>query len=1159
MPGTRRSTQQRSHLTERTSVRHAFDAKARSRGNAYFKSGMVLGATAIAPYDVKADVMGSSLYEARVRLDEDSGELSVFCSCPVGREYDVPCKHLWAVLREIDARDLLPANRRSKKLRVRLAHQEEDEDVSTDDEDDYEDDYEDDTEWTDDDDDDDDESYAWPRKFAEVLAGTASSASSVSSWQRAVRLERARAILGRPSGAKPTFDAELDQPRAVLDALLVRRSRALSGSALPALQLFALLHVEEAPEAPVRLSLLAPIPGGYRQLHPRELLAHARPGTLEGELALLALQLEQEFSSVGGSDPLSSARAPYDVLLPWSDTARLLEHLAEAGRLLAPVDRNTVAPVTFSREVATLSLRVVVEPAEAGYRIVPRVFVGEREAGFGALRFVHGSGAALFDSTMVSVRSPSEAEWMATLSQSGARDLVLAADELESFLERYYGEPDLPDVELPLGLELVVCDEAPQRFVDIGASDGSVRGVPLDVGLRYRDKELPLRPARPWVVDLAARVRYRREPELEATMQAELEQLGVRLPPSYASDGEQATGETFRIGAKRVHELASQLLGKGWRVSVQRKAYRRVGGFHLRASSGIDWLEISGTFEVDGQELPLGELLRALQRRRRLNALLELDSDTVAVGAEDFVNRIERLVDLGASLEPSKGVLRLTPAHAGAAVALLETATSSEQDAGFSKLRQALERGLLPRSMAAPRGFRGTLREYQRHGLGWLRWLEEVGFGGCLADDMGLGKTIQVLALLVGRGRRRGPSLVVAPRSVLHNWSSEARRFAPALDPVVHWGPERTTSSESLRDCRLVITTYATLARDIQLLSEVSWDYLVVDEAQVIKNPRTQSAMLVRNLESQHRIALTGTPVENHLDELWALLDFLNPGFGRRAPFKSGSLSESEIALVRALIKPFILRRTKGQVAQDLPERVEQTLEVELSRSERRRYDELVQKLRRKYAQAVAELGIQRSTPVLLTGLLRLRQAACHQGLLDEKQRTRRSSKLAVLLERLRELREEGAKSLVFSQFTEHLDLVESELEREGIPFVRLDGKTRRRAERVRAFQEDASVVVFLISLKAGGTGLNLTAAEYVFLLDPWWNPAAEAQAIDRAHRIGQTSRVIAYRLIAVGTVEEKVAALQERKRDLVESVFGDEQAFLGKLSHDDLTALLHG
>ncbi len=1064
---------------------------------------MVVGATALSD-GVRADVMGSSLYEVSVRLAEETRELSVFCSCPVGGEYGEPCKHLWAVLREIDARDLLPACQGVEKLQVRLAPEHSRED--------------------------DLEGYDEPAEEYE---------------QEAVGGEWGQAPRGR-------------EPRDVLDALLVRRGSTLVESAQPALELFALLHLETWSGEPLRVSLLASTPGGYRAASRRELLTRARPGTLAGDLALLSLQLEQSPHYVSTFGPLSRNAVPLEVPLPWGETPSLLRRLAGEGRLLMLGERNLVTVVPLGPEAVGFRLNVVVEPAEAAYRIVPRVLVAEQEFELDRLSFAHGSGVALLDGALVSLQGVVEAEWLVTLQRSAGRDLVLAADELESFLERYYGETGLPAVTLPPGLELEIRDVPPERFVDVATSDGSVQGVPIHVRLHYGDKEVPLLPGRPWAVDLAQGVRYRRDQQLEEALLGELEELGARRYAAAATGGGAASGEIFRIGTKRVHELASTLLSRGWRVSVQRKAYRRIDAFRLRAASGIDWLEISGTFELGGRELPLGELLRALERRRRSSGLIELDAGIAAAGAEELLNRFERLLDLGASLDPTGASLRLSPVHAGAAVALLEGATSSQQDAGFSKLRQALERGLLPRSPAPPRGFRGTLRAYQREGLGWLQWLEEVGFGGCLADDMGLGKTVQVLALLLGRGRRRGPSLVVAPRSVLHNWASEAKRFAPALSPVVHWGPERTGSAEALRDCRLVITTYAILARDIQLLSEICWDYLVVDEAQAIKNPSTQSAKLIRRLQSQQRIALTGTPIENHLDELWALLDFLNPGFGRQAPFKNVSLSQSDSALIRSLIRPFVLRRTKALVAKDLPERVEQTLEVELSRSERRRYDELARKLRRQYADAVAELGVQRSTPVLLTGLLRLRQAACHQGLLDESQREQRSSKLAVLLDRLVELREEGAKSLVFSQFTEHLDLVERELTAEGISFVRLDGKTRRRAERVKTFQEDAAVSVFLISLKAGGLGLNLTAAEYVFLLDPWWNPAVEAQAIDRAHRIGQTSRVIAYRLIAADTVEQKVAALQQRKRELVDSVFGDERAFLGKLSHDDLAALLH-
>jgi SNF2 family DNA or RNA helicase len=337
----------------------------------------------------------------------------------------------------------------------------------------------------------------------------------------------------------------------------------------------------------------------------------------------------------------------------------------------------------------------------------------------------------------------------------------------------------------------------------------------------------------------------------------------------------------------------------------------------------------------------------------------------------------------------------------------------------------------------------------------------------------------------------------------------------------------------------------------------------VLDEAQAIKNHTSQTAKAARQLVGDQRLALSGTPIENHLGELWSLFEFLNPNLlGRAKGLKKAAesakgLESADMKLLSRVLRPFVLRRTKAEVASELPERSEQTLYIELSKDEKAHYQELVKHYRASLQKKVAAHGLERSTPHVLEALLRLRQAACHQGLLDPKRRSEPSAKLEVLVAHLEELVERGLKSLVFSQFTSFLAIVREELDARGIKYEYLDGETSDRKSRVESFQSESGPPVFLISLKAGGVGLNLTQAEYVFLLDPWWNPAVEAQAIDRAHRIGQTRRVVAYRLIARDTVEEKVEALQSRKRELAEALFGEGAAFTGKLTRDDLTALL--
>ncbi|HVY93986.1 MAG TPA: DEAD/DEAH box helicase, partial [Bryobacteraceae bacterium] len=428
--------------------------------------------------------------------------------------------------------------------------------------------------------------------------------------------------------------------------------------------------------------------------------------------------------------------------------------------------------------------------------------------------------------------------------------------------------------------------------------------------------------------------------------------------------------------------------------------------------------------------------------------------------------------------------------------------------------------------------------------------------------------TAQVLALLESRrterrkaGRRFRPSLVVAPRSLIFNWREEAERFTPLLSILDYTGPQRDLNAIGRYD--LVLTTYGTLRRDIARLREIEFDYAVLDEAQAVKNSGSEGAKAVRLIRASHRLALSGTPVENHLGELWSLFEFLNPGMlGSASVFRlvggaGRNPDEDARQLLAQAVRPFILRRTKAQVARELPERTEQTIYCELSREQRALYDELRDHYRGALLTRIDKQGLAKSKIMVLEALLRLRQAACHPGLIDPDRKEEHSAKLEVLIEQLQEVLESGHKALVFSQFTSLLAIVRKRLESLGMVHEYLDGKTRDRQKRVERFQNDPACPLFLISLKAGGLGLNLTAADYVFLMDPWWNPAVEAQAIDRAHRIGQLRRVSAYRLIARDTVEEKVLALQKTKRDLAAAIIGESNSLIRDLKREDLELLL--
>jgi len=456
---------------------------------------------------------------------------------------------------------------------------------------------------------------------------------------------------------------------------------------------------------------------------------------------------------------------------------------------------------------------------------------------------------------------------------------------------------------------------------------------------------------------------------------------------------------------------------------------------------------------------------------------------------------------------------------------------------------------LLDRTEAeVPSDFTGTLRPYQRDGVAWLAARRDAGLGAVLADDMGLGKTVQALCAV------RGRTLVVGPRSVIHNWQAEIARFRPALRVALYHGPRR-----ELADVDVTITTYATLRNDVDVLVRTRWDTAVLDEAQAIKNPDSQAARAAGALDAGFRLSLSGTPVENRLDELWSQMHFANRGLlgGRRdfaeryeAPIADGDARAAE--RLRRRIRPFVLRRLKRDVATDLPPRTDVVLTCELEPSERAVYDAVRAAVR---ADVVDRLGDGGNVLAVLEALLRLRQAACHPGLVPG-QEAPTSSKVEALLDALGDAVADGHKALVFSQWTSLLDRVEPHLHGNAIPFVRLDGRTRDRAAVVDAFQSADGPPVMLVSLTAGGTGLNLTAADHVFLLDPWWNPAVEDQAADRAHRIGQDRPVLVYRMVAKDTVEERVLALQARKRRVAEAALGGAGGG-GPLTRDDIMALL--
>ncbi len=742
------------------------------------------------------------------------------------------------------------------------------------------------------------------------------------------------------------------------------------------------------------------------------------------------------------------------------------------------------------------------------------------------------------------------ASWIAQLR--GRADLVVPGG-VDRGLRDAIVRSGVEDLDLPDDLKWESRFVAPRPRISVGPPNPFTDACPIVLQFAYEDTLSP-HDGGAAVFSESGDVVYHRDQAAEQAASARLKRAGVAGAESRAS-------QELTIHRRRLPALVHALVTEGWHVEAEGQRYRAVAAPRLHVRSGIDWFDLEAMTE-DGVAFDLPALLRALRKGQRT---VKLGDGVVGVLPEDWLATVAPVVSLARRAEPG---LRFSLSQAGLVEAMLAGQPHVDWDEGFARARERLQHFAGVSAEDAPSTFQGQLRGYQREALGWLRFLRDFGFGGCLADDMGLGKTVVVLALLEARrldaSRERRPSLVVLPRLLVFNWTSEAARFTPGLRLLDFAGADRYAATARVSEADVVLTTYGTLRRDVARLQSQRFDYVVLDEAQAIKNESTATAKAVRLLQGDHRLALTGTPVENHLGELYSLFEFLNPGLlgsGRLFDRRRSADAEADHAQVEKVargLRPFILRRTKDQVEPELPPRTEETLFCELDPKARALYDELRDHYRRVLLHQIDREGVARSRFAILEALLRLRQAACHTGLLARTAPASVSSaKFEVLLPRLAELLDEGRKALVFSQFTSLLALLRPRLDAAGHVYEYLDGRTRDRAAPVTRFQEDPKCGLFLISLKAGGTGLNLTAAENVFLLDPWWNPAVEMQAIDRTHRIGQTKPVFAYRLVARDTVEERILELQARKRALADAILNEGGVGLRGLTREDLQQLL--
>lgn len=588
-----------------------------------------------------------------------------------------------------------------------------------------------------------------------------------------------------------------------------------------------------------------------------------------------------------------------------------------------------------------------------------------------------------------------------------------------------------------------------------------------------------------------------------------------------------------------------------------KRYFAGISTISIEVDENIDWFDIHAVVKFGEFEIPFKELRKYILKNTRE---FKLPNGEYAVIPESWFTEY---AELFAFMDEDDEHHKLRKHH----LAIIQDLNEGNlAKVTMSRKLKTLRNFDEITDVEIPSGFKGELRPYQKAGYNWLHFLNEYKFGGCLADDMGLGKTVQTLAFLLAQKEngKKGANLLVMPTSLVYNWEKESKKFTPKLKVLAYTGTNRKKDSSRFDKYDLVITSYGITRLDVEIFREYYFNYVILDESQAIKNPTSNIAKAVKRLNSRSRLILSGTPLENSTMDLWSQMSFINEGLlGGHSYFKNHFMvpiekkhDEDKMRKLYSIIKPFILRRHKSQVATELPEKVENIHYSTMSIEQEEEYDKVKSYFRNEILNHIDNKGLNKSQMILLQGLTKLRQIANHPKMVD-KEYTDGSGKMKDVFHMLESAIAENHKILVFSQFVKHLTLFREKMDEKGIDYAYLDGATKNRQEQVESFQNDPDLQVFLISLKAGGLGLNLTKADYVFILDPWWNPAIEAQAVDRAHRIGQENTVFTYKFITKNTVEEKILALQQHKKRLAADLITTEESFVKKLSKEDIQNIL--
>ena len=1092
-----------------------FRGDIRFRGAAYLEAERV-EITRVTPDDVFAVVRDGVEYQTQ--LSRASNQLRMYCNCAKGGQAEATCKHLWATLLAVDAGDLLSTALKPGYIPPFAAEPAREfvlDDGPLEEDDDQTDVYQ-------------------PFRGATAAARTSVKVQPrLSEWE--AQLQKVRQQISEPDVGPATTGRE----REIIYEIDVEESRTA--------QILVLQTSQRQRRANGQWGKLKPLklrPGRLQEIEhedDRRILAYLSGGTPERN-SWHAQQAE-----------FHAATHRYRV--PTELCELLLPIMTSTGHLTIMGERADYGLRWDDGPPYELAMHVTRSEDASEWTLSGYLARGEEAIPLSEAVLLVPGGLVVTADSVARLDDFDAFAWISLLQ--GGKDLKVPDGEQEALVDKLLDIPRLPRLDLPKELHLEEVRASPKPHLILRTPKGAPwqqERLKGEVQFEYCESLVSASSPQWAIVQREEGQCIVRDRPAEQLHWSELQQCGFRRLRGQV----QSRHDDVEIAARDLGPAVRTLFKNGWQVRADGREVHQPGEFNFRIQSGIDWFELHADIDFGGQTVAFPELLAALARG---DATVRLSDGSLGLVPEEWAERYGLLARLGTAEDDH---IRFSRSQASMLDALLATRETVVVDDKFEELRERLKSfSGLPEGPPAP-NFGGERRHYQQEGLNWLGFLESFGFGGCLADDMGLGKTVQMLALLQNHYQARTnhrPSLAVVPKSLLFNWRQEAERFAPDLRVMEYTGTDRGELRDQFGKHELVLTTYGTLRRDILSLREESFAYAILDEAQMIKNAGSQVAKASRLISAEHRIALSGTPIENHLGDLWSIFEFLNPGMlGRSSVFKlytrDSESTESRTLLSQAL-KPFILRRTKEEVATELPEKIEQTIFCRMGTRQRQLYDELRAHYRESLLSLVKKQGLSKSKIHVLEALLRLRQAACHPALLDRATSQDSSAKLDVLIPQIEELLDENHKALVFSQFTSMLSIVREHLDAKGIRYAYLDGQTRNRRQVVEEFQNDPDCGLFLISLKAGGLGLNLTAADYVFLLDPWWNPAVETQAIDRAHRVGQTRKVIAYRLICQDTVEEKIAELQQKKRELADAILEENGSLIQDLTTEDIASLL--